>query len=85
MSAYHHCIMPRTTLDIDGPILKEVRALQEKEGRSMGKIVSELLAEALAQRSEPRETRPFAWTSRPMGALVDLSDKEDGRAIEWNP
>jgi len=73
--------MPRTTLDIDTLILKEVRALQEKEGRSMGKIVSALLAEALAQRTEPRETRPFAWISRPMGALVDLSDKEAVYAI----
>jgi hypothetical protein len=48
--------MPRITLDIDAPILSEVRALQEKEGRSMGRIVFELLAEALSQRKEPRET-----------------------------
>ena len=68
--------MPRTTLDIDGPILNEVRALQEKEGRAMGKIVSELLAEALAQRNGPRETPRLTWTSRPMRARVDLADKE---------
>jgi hypothetical protein len=37
----------RTTLDIDVPILREVKALHESEGRSMGAIVSELLAEAL--------------------------------------
>lgn len=68
--------MPRTTLDIDSPILEEVRALQVKEGRSMGQIVSELLAEALAQRKEPCHAPPLAWVSRPMGALVDISDKE---------
>jgi hypothetical protein len=73
--------MPRTTLDIDGPTLNEVRALQEKEGRSMGRIVSELLAEALAQRQAPSQTPPFSWISRPMGALVDLSDKEAVYAI----
>jgi hypothetical protein len=68
--------MPRTTLDIDGPILGEVRALRRKEGRSMGKIVSELLAEALTQRKTPSEAPRLAWVSRPMRALVDLSDKE---------
>jgi hypothetical protein len=68
--------MPRTTLDIDAPILDEVRALQEKEGRAMGKIVSELLAEALARRNGPREAPRLTWTSRPMRARVDLADKE---------
>lgn len=68
--------MPRTTLDIDGPILKEVRALQKQEGRSMGKIVSELLAEALAQRKQPAEAPRLAWFSQPMCARVDLADKE---------
>jgi hypothetical protein len=68
--------MPRTTLDIEGPILQEVRALQRKEGRSMGKIVSELLAEALAQRKTPSDAPKLTWICRPMRALVDLSDKE---------
>ena len=65
----------RTTLDIDDPILREVRAIHDKEGRSMGAIVSELLAEALASR-RPRARPPFRWTARRMKALVDLNDKE---------
>lgn len=44
----------RTTLDIDAPIVGEVKALHEREGRSMGAIVSELLAEALAGRGSAR-------------------------------
>jgi len=68
--------MARTTLDIDGSVLSEVRALRAKEGRSMGQIVSELLAEALAQRKGSCEVPRFAWVSRPMRALVDLSDHE---------
>ena len=68
--------MPRTTLDIDASILREVRVLQEREGRSMGRIVSELLGEALALRKGPGEAPQLAWVSRPMRALVDLSDKE---------
>ena len=47
-----------------------------KEKRSMGAIVSELLAEGLAQRRSPRATPSFRWTSRAMKSQLDLSDKE---------
>lgn len=66
----------RTTMDIDDPILREVRAIHEKEGRAMGAVVSELLADALARRRAARTRPAFRWTSRPMKALVDLSDKD---------
>ena len=66
----------RTTVDIDEPILREIRAIHEKEGRSMGAVVSELLADALSRR-RTRAVRPaFRWTSRHMQSLVDLSDKD---------
>lgn len=68
--------MPRTTLDIDGPLLDEVRALQRTEGGSMGGIVSRLLAEALARRRTPAGPAQLPWISKPMGALIDLADKE---------
>jgi hypothetical protein len=66
----------RTTIDIDDPILREVKAIHEREGRSIGAIVSELLAEALAGRRPARAKPSFRWTSRPMKALVDLADKD---------
>jgi hypothetical protein len=66
----------RTTLDIDDPILREIKAIHEREGRSMGAVVSELLAEALARRRPSRPRPPFRWISRPMRSLVDLTDKE---------
>ena len=66
----------RTTLDIDDPVLNEVKALHKKEGRSLGAIVSELLAEALARRRSSRARPTFRWTSREMKPLVDLSDKD---------
>jgi hypothetical protein len=55
--------------------LSKIRALREKEGRSIDRIVSELLAEALAQRKRPGEAPCLTWVSQPMHALVDLSDK----------
>lgn len=67
----------RTTIDIDAPVLKELKRLQEREGKSLGRLVSDLLAAALKRRAEKREAPPeFRWTSHPMGALVDLADRE---------
>lgn len=66
----------RTILNIDDSILKELVAIREKEGRSMGAIVSELLADALARRhSSPARPR-FNWTLRDMKSLIAISDKE---------
>lgn len=73
--------MPRTTVQIDAPLLREIKTLQKKEGRSMGRIVSQLLAEALARRKKPAEAHEFNWISRPMQALLDLSDKEALQAV----
>ena len=66
----------RTTVDIDDPVLREVKKLHEKEGRSMGAIMSELLADALARRRSPRGAPELRWASRPMHARVDLADKD---------
>jgi hypothetical protein len=71
----------RTTLDIADPILREVKAIHEKEGRSMGAVVSELLAEALARRRPSRARPSFRWNSRPMKSLVDLTDKDTVYAV----
>ena len=76
MSIMIASIIMRTTVDIDDPILREVKAIHEKEGRSMGAVVSELLADALARRRSSRTRPAFRWSSRPMKALVDLSDKD---------
>ena len=69
--------MARTTIDIDDPILKEIKAIQKREGRSMGKIVSQLLAEALINQKASAKKSKFKWVSRPMRSLVDLADKDE--------
>lgn len=74
--------MPRTTLDIDATVLRELkrRQKQEKRKRPLGQIASELLAQALAE-TKPEEPEPFKWPSQPMGAKVDLEDKDAVWAI----
>ena len=69
--------MARTTIDIDDPILKEIKVIQKREGRSMGKIVSQLLAEALIKQKASVKIPKFKWNSRPMRSLVDLTDKDE--------
>jgi hypothetical protein len=67
----------RTTLDIDDPVLREIRLLHEKEGRSMGAVVSELLADALSRRRATASPRTvFRWHAQSMKARVDLEDKD---------
>lgn len=69
--------MARTTVDIDQPILDEVKRLAGSEGKSLGAAVSELLLEALDRRKRERaRPEPFRWISKPMGARVELADKE---------
>lgn len=66
----------RTTIDIDDPILKEIKRLQRREGKSLGRLVSDLLAQSLADsRTAPRSAPKFTWIAKPMGARVDLADK----------
>ena len=73
--------MPRTTVDIDMPVLKAIKSLQKKKHRTLGQIVSQLLSESLARRRTPRKAPSFKWTSRSMRAFVDLTDKETLYAI----
>ena len=48
----------------------------------MGKVVSQLLTEALGYRKSPVKTASdFEWFCQSMNALVDLSDKDSLYAI----
>lgn len=73
--------MARTTVDIDKPILNELKRLQKREHRSLGQLVSQLLAEALDSRKQPKTTSCLNWVSQPMEARVNLADKESIYAV----
>lgn len=68
--------MPRTTLNIDASVLRELKRLKKREGKSLGELVSELLAVALTNRERGTEPQPFRWRTQPMCARVDLSDED---------
>ncbi len=74
--------MARTTIDIDSVVLRKLKERKRREGKTLGRLVSELLASALRD-SDSRGQRELDWSSQPMGARVDLEDKEAvRRALE---
>ena len=68
----------RTTIDIDDPILKEVKRLQRREGKSLGRLVSDLLAQSLAagKAAAKVDAPAFQWVAKPMRARLDIADKD---------
>lgn len=72
----------RTTIDLDEPVLRDLKRIQKVEGKSLGRLVSELLAQALsARKSKVMARQSFEWISQPMGARVDLADKDAVQAL----
>lgn len=67
----------RTTVDIDDPILSEVKELQKTRRKSLGRLISELLAQALREKRDTRgPDTPPRWISKGMQARINLNDKE---------
>lgn len=76
--------MTRTTIDIAAPVLRELKQRQRREGKTLGVLASELLAQALAD--EPAEAEPLHWHAQDMGtASVDLDDKDAVWAVLDHP
>ena len=69
--------MARTTLDLDPQVLEGLKRLQVREKKPMGRLASDLLAEALARHGSSRQSpQPLRWNSGDLEARVDLGDKE---------
>lgn len=74
--------MARTTFDLDLSVLAELRRRAAHEGKSMGQLASELLAQQLAVEDPDCGSRELQWTSRGLGVpRVDLEDKEALHAL----
>ncbi|MGI8563516.1 MAG: hypothetical protein ACR2MZ_08160 [Candidatus Dormibacter sp.] len=74
--------MPRTTLDLDPSVLRELRRRGAREHKSMGTVASELIAGALSESGRVSSPAPLRWTSRDLGKpRVDIEDKEALQAL----
>ena len=70
--------MSRTTINIDSPLVAAIRELSRKEGKSMGKLVSELLAIGLEAKKNNTRKSPsrLKWHTQRMRARIDYTDKD---------
>jgi hypothetical protein len=64
----------RTTIDLDADILRALKQRQREERKTLGQLVSELLAQALAVTSRPKVD--IRWATSDLRPRVDLDDKE---------
>lgn len=64
----------RTTIDLDADILRALKQRRREEGKTLGQLVSELLAQALAVPSRPKVD--IRWATSDLRPRVDLDDKE---------
>lgn len=68
--------MARTTVDIDASVLRELKKRQERERKTLGQLISELLAKALEAEDAGRASRPLSWVTKDLQPRVDLEDKD---------
>jgi hypothetical protein len=71
----------RTTLDLDGTVLAQLRARRRRDGGTLGALASQLLAKALAETEAEDAPAPLSWAAQPMAARVDLADRDAVQAI----
>ncbi|HVF14670.1 MAG TPA: hypothetical protein VM942_08730 [Acidimicrobiales bacterium] len=68
--------MTRTTVDIDASVLRELKKRQERERKTLGQLVSELLAKAIELEKDATAAPPFSWVTKDLQPRVDLEDKD---------
>jgi hypothetical protein len=68
--------MPRTTVSIDASVLRALKRRAREEGKSLGQVISEIVAPALRSGEPTGKAPTFRWASKAMEAKVDLEDKE---------
>jgi hypothetical protein len=66
----------RTTVDIDASVLRELKKRQERERKTLGQLISELLARAIESENDRTEARPFSWVTRDLQPRLDIEDKD---------
>jgi len=66
----------RTTVDIDASVLRELKKRQQRERKTLGQLISELLAKAIESENDTTEPRPLRWVTKDLQPRVDIEDKD---------
>jgi hypothetical protein len=65
----------RTTIDLDPVVLATLKQRQQRDGKTLSVLVSELLAKALAQESSGVDIS-VSWPAAALGARIDIDDRD---------
>jgi plasmid stability protein len=77
--------MPRTTVNLDASVLRDLKRRAKDEGKSLGDVISQILAATLTKGSRTPTPSAIRWHAAPMGPpKVDLEDKEAVRQALGN-
>ena len=68
--------MARTTVDIDASVLRELKRRQERERKTLGQLISELLAKAIESENDTSPAKPISWLTKDLQPRVDIEDKD---------
>ena len=68
--------MTRTTVDLDPVVLDQIKHVALRDRKSMGRVISDLVVQALEAEPVPDPRANFKWRSQPMHQLIDLEDKD---------
>lgn len=64
-------------MNLDPSVLRQLKRRARDEGKSLGDLISEIVAPALAETSRTKSSSPIRWHAAPMGPpKVDLEDEE---------
>lgn len=79
----------RTTLDLDGTVLRQLKERQRHEGKSLGQLASELLAKSLAETADASQPAPHGpglvhlfWPVAMAYLRISTHPKVFGRPLE---
>ena len=73
----------RTTIDLDDDVLRALKERQRRENKTLGRLASELLAQALAATPSPRVD--VRWVTADLRPRVDFEDKDAVWAVLDRP
>ena len=69
--------MARTTITIDTPIYNKIKDISRQQHKTITRVISDLLGEAIRGHSGSICESSFKWHSKKMNAKIDYLDKDE--------
>ncbi|MDD5673373.1 MAG: hypothetical protein PHC61_04365 [Chitinivibrionales bacterium] len=66
----------RTTISIDQPLFRRIKAISYKEHKPLTRVIGELLIRGLREKKRSPKPSPIRWYSHDMAPRFDYRDKD---------